>query len=56
VAVHWIVSGDQFTVEVDLPEGIDGVLRLPGHGDRPLPGSRTSVTVPIPQSAVVNQR
>jgi alpha-L-rhamnosidase len=51
VAVHWIVSGDQFTVDVDLPEGIDGVLRLPGQGDRPLEESHTSVTVPIPQPA-----
>ena len=54
VAVHWIVSGDQFTVEVDLPEGIDGVLRLPGQGDRPLQESHTSVTVPIPHPAVGN--
>jgi alpha-L-rhamnosidase len=51
VAVHWIVSGDQFTVDVDLPEGIDGVLRLPGQGDRPLDESHTSVTAPLPQPA-----
>jgi alpha-L-rhamnosidase len=54
VVVHWIVSRDQFTVDVDLPEGIDGVLRLPGQGDRPLQESHTSVTVPIPQSAGAN--
>jgi alpha-L-rhamnosidase len=54
VAVHWAVSGDQFTVDVDLPEGIDGVLRLPGRGDRPLQESHTSVTVPLPQSADAN--
>jgi alpha-L-rhamnosidase len=51
IAVHWIVSGDQFTVDVDLPEGLDGVLRLPGQGDRPLEGSHTSVTVPVQQPA-----
>ena len=51
VSVHWIVSGDQFTVDVDLPEGIDGVLRLPGQGDRPLEEGHMSVTVPVPQPA-----
>ena len=48
VAVHWTVSGDQFTVEVDLPAGIDGVLRLPGQDDRPLEAGHVSVTVPLP--------
>jgi alpha-L-rhamnosidase len=51
VSVHWIVSGGQFTVDVDLPEGIDGVLRLPGQGDRPLEEGHMSVTVPVPQPA-----
>jgi alpha-L-rhamnosidase len=50
VSVHWIVSGDRFTVDVDLPEGIDGVLRLPGQDDRPLEQGHMSVTVPVPQS------
>jgi hypothetical protein len=49
--VHWIVSGDQFTVEVDLPAGTCGVFRLPGHGDRPLEDGHMSVTVPIPEPA-----
>jgi alpha-L-rhamnosidase len=51
VSVHWIVSGGQFTVDVDLPEGTGGVLRLPGQVDRPLEEGHMSVTVPIPQPA-----
>lgn len=51
VAVRWVVSGDQFAVDVDLPEGVGGVLRLAGQEDRPLEGGHASVTVPVPEPA-----
>ena len=51
IAVHWAVSGDQLTVDVDLPDGIEGVLRLPGQDDRPIEGGHASVTVPLPEPA-----
>jgi alpha-L-rhamnosidase len=51
VAVRWAISGDEFTVDVDLPEGVEGVLRIPGQEDRPLGGGRTWVTVPARQPA-----
>ncbi len=51
VAVRWVVSGDQFAVDVDVPEGVEGVLRLPGQEDRPLEGGHASVTVPLPEPA-----
>ncbi len=51
VAVRWSVSGDGFTVDVDLPEGVEGVLRLPGQDDRLLDGGHASVTVPAQQPA-----
>jgi alpha-L-rhamnosidase len=51
IAVRWVVSGDQFTVDVDLPDGIEGVLRLPGQDDRPIEGGHASVTVPLPEPA-----
>lgn len=46
VAVHWLLSSDTFTVETDLPEGVKGLLRLPGLEDRPLQAGRSTVTVP----------
>jgi len=51
VAVRWVVSDDQFAVDVDVPEGVEGVLRLPGQEDRPLEGGHASVTVPLPEPA-----
>jgi alpha-L-rhamnosidase len=51
VAVRWSVSGDEFTVDVDLPEGVEGVLRLAGQDDRPLDGGHASITVPERQPA-----
>jgi alpha-L-rhamnosidase len=51
IAVRWVVSGDRFTVDVDLPEGVEGVLRLPGQDDRPLAGGHASATVPLPERA-----
>lgn len=44
VSVRWTLTGDQLTVETEIPEGVGGVLRLPGQGDRPLQPGRSSVT------------
>ena len=46
VAVHWSISGDTLTVQTDIPEGVGGILRLPGQSDQPLPPGRTTTTVP----------
>ena len=48
VAVSWSVSGDQFTVDADIPAGVTGVLRLPGQDDRPLEAGHVSATVTLP--------
>ena len=51
VAVHWFISGDSLTVQTDIPDGVGGILRLPGQSDQPLPPGRTTTTVP--QAALV---
>ena len=48
IAVSWTVSGDQFTVDVDVPAGVTGVLRLPGQDDRPLGAGHVSATASLP--------
>ncbi|WP_309569740.1 family 78 glycoside hydrolase catalytic domain [Deinococcus sp.] len=47
VAVHWSLSGDRFTVQTDIPEGVGGVLRLPGQGDQPLRAGVNTMTVSL---------
>jgi alpha-L-rhamnosidase len=47
VAVHWVVTDDEFTVDADVPAGVEGVLRLPGQDDRALTPGHVSITVPI---------
>lgn len=47
VAVQWTVSDDQLSVTAEIPEGVTGVLRLPGQDDRAIEGGRVSVTVPV---------
>ena len=47
VAVRWIVAGDEFTVDADVPAGVEGVLRLPGQKDRALEPGHVSIRVPI---------
>jgi alpha-L-rhamnosidase len=48
IAVRWTLSGDQLTVEAEIPAGVEGVLRLPGQDDRPLDAGAVSTTVPLP--------
>ena len=50
VAVHWRIDDGKFTVDAELPEGVTGVLRLPGQDDRPLAGGRATATVALPAS------
>ena len=33
VAVHWSIAGDSLKVQTDIPEGVGGILRLPGQSD-----------------------
>ncbi|WP_222853334.1 alpha-L-rhamnosidase [Fodinicola acaciae] len=44
IAVKWVVSDDEITVDVDIPPGVEGVLRLPGQADRQLEAGQLSVT------------
>ncbi|HEV7812132.1 MAG TPA: family 78 glycoside hydrolase catalytic domain [Leifsonia sp.] len=55
LAVRWVISGDQLTVDADVPAGVGGVFRLPGQEDRPLEAGHTSVTVPLPSRVGVNR-
>ncbi|MFF1571465.1 family 78 glycoside hydrolase catalytic domain [Leifsonia sp. NPDC058292] len=48
VAVRWTLSGDQLTVETDVPAGLEGVFRLPGQDDRPLEPGRSTATASLP--------
>ncbi|QDZ16904.1 Bacterial alpha-L-rhamnosidase [Humibacter ginsenosidimutans] len=48
IAVHWTIADGTLTVDADLPEGVDGLLRLPGADDRPLTGGHVSATVELP--------
>lgn len=50
VAVRWSLDGDQLTVDAELPEGVDGILRLPGRDDQHLSGGPVSVTAELPAS------
>lgn len=47
VAVHWSISGTSLTVQTDVPEGVGGILRLPGQSDQPLQPGRSTTTVPV---------
>ncbi|WP_426626054.1 family 78 glycoside hydrolase catalytic domain [Leifsonia sp. McL0607] len=50
VSVRWSLDGDLLTVDAELPEGVDGILRLPGRDDQHLSGGPISVTAEIPAS------
>ena len=50
VSVSWSLDGDLLTVDAELPEGVDGILRLPGREDQQLSGGPVSVTAEIPAS------
>ncbi|MGA0567967.1 family 78 glycoside hydrolase catalytic domain [Rathayibacter sp. KR2-224] len=48
VSVRWKVNDGELTVEAELPDGVDGVLRLPGAEDQALSGGRTATKVALP--------
>jgi len=50
VSVRWSLDGDLLTVDAELPEGVDGILRLPGREDQRLSGGPVSVTTEVPSS------
>ena len=50
VSVSWSLDGDLLTVDAELPEGVDGILRLPGRDDQRLTGGPVSVTAELPTS------
>ena len=45
--VHWRQTGEDLAVEVAVPAGTTGVLRLPGQPDRELVPGRHTITVPF---------
>lgn len=45
VAVRWSIVDRQLSVDVELPPGVDGVLRLTGEDDRDLTSGKLSATV-----------
>jgi alpha-L-rhamnosidase len=47
VSVRWVLSEGLLVVDVELPAGVEGVLRLPGHDDRAITGGPLTVTVPF---------
>ena len=49
-SVRWSLDGDLLTVDAELPEGVDGILRLPGREDQQLSGGPVSVTAGLPAS------
>jgi alpha-L-rhamnosidase len=48
VRVHWQNRDGDFHVEVELPEGVEGVLRLPGRDDEKLTGGVVNVVSQAP--------
>jgi alpha-L-rhamnosidase len=47
IKVHWILADGQLTVNVELPAGVEGTLRLPGQDDRVLAGGPATASVPF---------
>lgn len=54
VSVQWRVVDNVFTVEAELPEGVDGVLRLPDGEERAIGAGRVTASADL--SAVVASR
>ena len=51
IAVRWQLVDGVLTVDAELPDGVDGVLRLPGQDDRAFADGKLSVIVPFGPSA-----
>lgn len=54
VAVRWALDGDQMTVEAELPEGVDGVVRLPGAPEQHMTGGSFRVTSTVPSAVAAS--
>lgn len=54
ISVRWVLTDGLLVVDVDLPSGVDGVLRLPGQDDRPLTGGPVRVSLPFTPSAAIS--
>ena len=50
IAVRWQLVDGVLTVDAELPDGVDGVLRLPGQDDRALADGKLFFTVPFAPS------
>lgn len=50
ISVRWVLTKGQLVVDLDLPPGVEGVLRLPGQVDRAVTGGPLSATVPFAPS------
>ncbi|WP_233265609.1 alpha-L-rhamnosidase [Leifsonia sp. AG29] len=55
VSVRWRLEGDTVALEADLPDGIPGVLRLPGQEDRAVEGQGITATVALPVPLAVGR-
>ena len=53
VSVRWTLDGDDLAVEAELPDGVEGVLRLPGRDDQTIGAGRTTATTALPAVADV---
>ena len=48
MSVSWRVEDGSFTVEAELPEGVEGVLRLPNGEERPIGAGQVTATADLP--------
>lgn len=48
VSVAWTRDGDSLTVEATLPDGVDGILCLPGQEDRAIGSGTITATAELP--------
>jgi alpha-L-rhamnosidase len=50
ISVRWELEGDILTVVAELPDGIDGILRLPGVPDQPIGGGTVTASAVLTES------
>ncbi|NQX12697.1 family 78 glycoside hydrolase catalytic domain [Microbacteriaceae bacterium VKM Ac-2855] len=48
IRVSWIREHEDFTVDVELPPGVRGVLRLPGGADQEIGAGRSTASLALP--------
>jgi alpha-L-rhamnosidase len=52
VDVTWRHDGERLAVEAELPEGVKGILRLPGNADQVFTGRATAIVELRPDSLI----